>query len=68
MYIGLLQSAVSHRKLFAKLNYYGVRGRLTKWINGFLVGRQQSVVVEGVSSKPAQVLSGVPQGSLLAWG
>ena len=35
------------------------------WIGDFLDGRQQRVVVEGRSSRPTAVTSGVPQGSVL---
>ncbi len=56
---------VSHRKLAAKLHHYGVRDNTLAWIVDFLTGREQSVVVEGTSSRPAPVLSGVPQGTCL---
>ena len=35
------------------------------WIDSFLSGRSQQVVLEGKSSSSAPVLSGVPQGSVL---
>ena len=56
---------VSHRKLLIKLDHYGVRGPLKQWIGNFLAERTQRVVVDGVSSKPAPVISGVPQGTCL---
>ena len=56
---------VSHRKLIAKLHHYGIRGHLSTWIQGFLVGRTQRVVVDGVASQPRDVLSGIPQGTCL---
>lgn len=44
----------------------GIKGRTDKWIfSFFLSGRQQSLVVEGVSSGLIYVLSGVTQGSVL---
>ncbi len=38
---------------------------LNGWIEAFLTGRTQRVVVDGEASAPASVLSGVPQGSVL---
>ena len=35
------------------------------WIESFLVGRSQTVVLDGESSDELPVLSGVPQGSVL---
>ena len=51
--------------LLAKLERYGVRGRLLRWIKDFLTGRVQSVVVDGMQSRPELVISGVPQGTVL---
>ena len=52
-------------KLINKLNKYGVCGKTNKWISSFLNSRTQKVLVEGESSALAQVVSGVPQGSVL---
>lgn len=56
---------VNHRKLLAKLQHYGIQGKTLQWIRSFLEDRSQQVVVNGTSSKPAPVLSGVPQGTVL---
>ena len=42
-----------------------MRGKTLRWIECFLRGRTQQVVVEGEQSAPAPVTSGVPQGTVL---
>ena len=54
-----------HNKILAKLNSYGVTYELLYWIQSFLAGRVQRVVIDGVLSDPIAVLSGVVQGSVL---
>ena len=56
---------VSHTKLLHKIRYYGITDKTNKWISAFLGSRSQQVVVNGQCSKPADVLSGVPQGTVL---
>ena len=56
---------VPHKLLLHKLNCYGIRGQLLKWLENFLTKRKMKVVVDGQSSKDADVLSGVPQGTVL---
>ena len=56
---------VSHKQLTLKLHDYCIRGPALKWVNGFLDNRHQSVIVNGSSSEPIPVSSGVPQGSVL---
>ena len=42
-----------------------MRGSLLKWFNNFLTKRSQRVVVDGEASEWTDVLSGVPQGTVL---
>jgi len=56
---------VCHRRLLHKLTYYGITGKNNKWIEAFLSGRNQQVVVNQESSESLPVSSGVPQGTVL---
>ena len=56
---------VPHNRLMTKLEFYGIRGDLLQWIEAFLRNRQQRVVLEGCMSSTSQVLSDVPQGTVL---
>ena len=51
--------------LVLKLRRYGFHHELTDWIESFLSDREQVVVLNGIHSDIAKVLSGVPQGSVL---
>jgi hypothetical protein len=53
-----------HHRLLHKLDYYGVRGNTWKWVQDFLSKRTQKVVLDGVTSSCADVISGVPQGTV----
>ncbi|XP_071952732.1 uncharacterized protein [Antedon mediterranea] len=57
--------SVPHRRLIHKLIGYGISGKTINWIAEFLAGRTQKVIVRNTTSKPVDVVSGVPQGSVL---
>lgn len=56
---------VDHNILLAKLKRYGIAGKLYHWIESFLRGRKQTVVVDGQKSDFVDVESSVPQGTVL---
>ena len=47
------------------MQHFGVRGRTLKWVEDFLTGHTQQVLVDGKVNSQANVESGVPQGSVL---
>lgn len=57
--------SVVHKKLLYKLGSFGISGKLLLWIEAFLSGRSQSVLVQNHCSSWVEVTSGVPQGSVL---
>ena len=57
--------SVPHRRLLKKLEGYGIRKKILSWIQDFLQGRQQRVIYNDEASDWSQVMSGVPQGSVL---
>ena len=56
---------VPHRRLLGKLEAYGIRGDILRWINDYLTERTQVVLVNGAESDISSVISGVPQGTVL---
>ena len=56
---------VPHIRLCQKLSFYGIRNNVLQWIESFLANRTRCVILNGCSSDACQVLSGVPQGSVL---
>lgn len=56
---------VDHGVLMRKLRGMGICGHLLAWIRAFLLDRRQVVAVEGVMSRESEVISGVPQGTVL---
>ena len=56
---------VPHRRLLSKIESYGITGKVLNWLESFLSNRSQQVIVNGSFSSPCDVISGVPQGSVL---
>lgn len=56
---------VDHTILLHKMKVNRIDGKLLKWIQSFLTGRSQQVSVNHILSEESEVISGVPQGSVL---
>ncbi len=56
---------VYHPALIHKLESYGIKRDLLRWIESYLDGRKQRVVINGVSSDWNNINASVPQGSIL---
>jgi hypothetical protein len=56
---------VWHKGLILKLKQIGIEGNVIKWINDYLTGRKQRVVLNSKYSEWKDTNSGVPQGSVL---
>ena len=56
---------VDHGILCHKMKAIGISGKLGVWIHSFLTNRTQLISVNGIKSKPSNVKSSVPQGTVL---
>ena len=54
---------IPHQLLLRKIYTFGVGDRIISWIASYLDGRRQRVKIDNDLSSPADVPSGVPQGS-----
>ena len=57
--------SVPHKRLIGIIKQYGIKGKTLGWINEFLLTRRQRVVINDTRSEWKDVLSGIPQESLL---
>ena len=57
--------SVPHERLLKQIYAYGFRGDLFNWIQCFLKGCRQKVSVNGSLSGWSDVISRIPQGSVL---
>ena len=56
---------VPHTRLMNKVRAHGIQGLIGNWIENWLKGRKQRVCIRGAGSAWIDVISGVPQGSVL---
>jgi len=56
---------VPHKRLIGKLRSYGISGKIVRWVTSFLLNRRQRVSVKGQFSAWADVLSEIPQRSVI---
>ena len=56
---------VDHHVLLQKREHYGIRGVANEWFSSYLKNRTQFVLIGNVSSTIKELLTGVPQGSVL---
>ena len=57
--------SIDHALLLKKLQSYGVEGNEFNWFTNYLTSRKQRVSLDGTYSDWANILKGVPQGSIL---
>ena len=53
---------VEHEILVKKLECYGIRGNAKNWFTSYLSNCQQTVTVNNITSSPATISCGIPQG------
>ena len=56
---------VPYKRLLMKMKMLGVSGYILKWVESWLINRKQLTMLNGTYSSWIDVLSRVPQGSVL---
>ena len=56
---------VKHQILLGKLNHYGIKGPVLKWLESYLSNRKQFMSLNGSDSATSTMDYGVTQGSIL---
>ena len=56
---------VDHSILLSKLYHYGIRGPINEWFSSYLIGPVQTTQIDNQILSKRNMLSGVPQGSVL---
>ena len=54
-----------HGILLHKIRKLNIKGKLGRWLQNFLKNRKQAVIVDRVKSTWSEIISGIPQGSVL---
>lgn len=57
--------SVSHQLLLHKMSALNIDSNVLRWIEDYLGGRKQCIILGGKKFKFVDVTSGVPQGSVL---
>ena len=57
---------VNHDILQRKITNHGIKGKVGMWMKDFLNNRKYRVLANGMMSDEQEVISGVPQGTVLA--
>ena len=65
LYLSKVFDAINHSILLHKLNYYGFRRGSLNLLNSYLSNRKQYVQFEGNKSCLSNIMTGVPQGTIL---
>ena len=56
---------VPHQRMINKMEHYGIKGNIHRWVSSWLTQQHQRVCVDGEESSNKPVRSGIPQGTVL---